>query len=186
MSNDYSFCQESSYLRTSVIRASVFQLEEDNLTALEECVGHPIQNRTLRAFKRAQVGRTQLTSRHYKKHKKRNNFTVVYCNGTQIKYAQVEFFFTHEESGNSSMLALICEFKSADICLLQDYATSGTCFHIVPLLETPVRMVVVTAAGSGQSCLYGSILNAWPCFCGAFPQYSGEILAQATLRAQKR
>lgn len=70
MSNDYSFCQESSYLRTSVIRASVFQLEEDNLTALEECVGHPIQNRTLRAFKRAQVGRTQLTSRHYKKDKR--------------------------------------------------------------------------------------------------------------------
>ena len=34
MSNDYSFSQESSYLRTCVIRASVFQLEEDN-----DCLG---------------------------------------------------------------------------------------------------------------------------------------------------
>lgn len=66
---------------------------------------------------------------------------MFFCNETQIKYGQIEFFFTSEESG--AKWALISEFESAGFSLLQDTLNNGTCFHVAPLLDTPVNTVVV-------------------------------------------
>ena len=63
-------------------------------------------------------------------------------NVAQIKYGQIDFFFTSEESGDKC--ALISEFEKAGFSLLQDTVTHGTCFHVVTLLETPVNTVVIS------------------------------------------
>lgn len=143
MTNDHSFGQENKDLsRKNLIGASSeLQLEAVHLSAMEKHAGHRIHSKTVRTFHRAQVKRNGLTSRHYGKGKRRNNFTVVFCHETQIKYGQIEFFFTSEES--STKWALINEFESAGFSLLQDTVTNGTCFHVVPLLETSVNTVVV-------------------------------------------
>ena len=72
------------------------------MTTLERHAGHCIDPKTVRRYDRAQV------KRHYGKgHNRRNNCTVV-C-GAELKYGQVEFFLTSEQSGVK--WALINEFE---------------------------------------------------------------------------
>ena len=42
------------------------------------------------------------------------------------------------------------EFAVADLSLLQDTLTGGTCFHIVTLLEVPVRTAVALESILGK------------------------------------
>lgn len=145
MSNDYTFCSESNKISKEMLIGAWthHQLEGNHLSALQKYAGHPIQNNLVRAFNRAQVGKVQLTSRNYNKGIRRNNFTVMFWNGEEKKYGQVEFFLTSEELGHNSKLAIVTEFESAGFHLLRDHVTNGTCFHIAVLLEVPVNVTVV-------------------------------------------
>ena len=143
MTKDRIVCQDNDLCRTKLIGASSeVQLDEIHISTLERHAGHRIDSKAVRGFHRAQVKRNYLTSRHYGKGKGRNNFTVVFSSGSEIKYGQVELFFTSEQSG--AKWALINAFESADFTLLQDAVTNGSCFHVVPLLENSVNTVAVS------------------------------------------
>lgn len=142
MTKDDSFCQENHDLsRTKLYGASSeLQLDTVQPSTLERHAGHCINSKTVRIFHRAQVKRNYLTSKHYGKGNRRNNFTVVFSSEGQRKYGQIEFFFTSEQS--CAKWAVVHEFKSAGFSLLQDSVTNGTCSHVVPLLETSANTVV--------------------------------------------
>lgn len=142
MTKDDSFCQENNDLsRTKLYGASSeLQLDTVQLSTLERHTGHCISSKTVRIFHRAQVKRNYLTSKHYGKGNRRNNFTVVFSSDGQRKYGQIEYFFTSEHS--YAKWALVHEFKVAGFSLLHDSVTNGTCSHVVPLLETSVNTVV--------------------------------------------
>lgn len=142
MTKDDSLCQENNDLsRTKLYGASSeLQLDTVQLSTLERHTGHCISSKTVRIFHRAQVKRNYLTSKHYGKGNRRNNFTVVFSSDGQRKYGQIEFFFTSEHS--YVKWALVHEFKVAGFSLLHDSVTNGTCSHVVPLLETSVNTVV--------------------------------------------
>lgn len=121
-------------------------LEANDLSAFETFFGHNLRSNVVNAFSRAQIGRTVYTSKQYVKAKRRNNYTMTFRDGMQIKYGQIEFFCSYKEtneSPNEMKLAFVNEFSCAGITLLQDTVTGGTCFHIVSLQETPVKRTVV-------------------------------------------
>lgn len=71
---------------------------------------------------------------------------MIFCDGMQIKYGQIELFCSYKETSegqNELKLAFVNEFAVAGINLLWDTLTGGTCFHIVNLLEVPVKRTVV-------------------------------------------
>lgn len=71
---------------------------------------------------------------------------MLFCDGAQIKYGQIKLLCSYKEPNegqNEIKLAFLNEFAVASINLLQDTLTGGTCFHIVSLLEVPVRKTVV-------------------------------------------
>ncbi|XP_070408783.1 uncharacterized protein [Nothobranchius furzeri] len=142
MTKDDSFCVENHDLcRTKLYGASnKLQLDTVHHSALERCAGHCINSKTVRVFHRAQVKRNYLTSKHYGKGNRRNNFTVVFSSEGQIKYGKIDFFFITEQSCDKWVL--VHELKDAGFSLLQDSRTNGTCSHVVPLVETSVRTVV--------------------------------------------
>lgn len=53
------------------------------------------------------------------------------------------FFLRHTIIQSEIKFAFVNEFSVAGINLLQDTLTGGTCFHIVSLLEAPVKRTVV-------------------------------------------
>ncbi|XP_056462598.1 uncharacterized protein LOC130402460 [Gadus chalcogrammus] len=101
MTKDHSFGQENNDKRIQLFGASSeVQLQEIHMTTLERHAGHCIDPKTVRRYDRAQVKRHYLTSRHYGKgHNRRKNCTVVFSSGAELKYGQVEFFLTSEQSG---------------------------------------------------------------------------------------
>ncbi|KAK7880001.1 hypothetical protein WMY93_033332 [Mugilogobius chulae] len=85
ITKDDSFCQENNHLsRTKVYGASTeLQLDTVHLSTLERLIGDCIISKTVRIFHRAQVKRSYLTSKHYGKGKRRNNFTVFFSSERQ-------------------------------------------------------------------------------------------------------
>lgn len=152
MTKDESFCQENNDLtRTKLYGASSeLQLDTFHLSTLEKHAGHCTDSKTVRIFHRAQVKRKYLTSKHFAKGNRRNNFSVVFSSEGQRKYGQIEFLFTSEHS--CIKWALVHEFKGAVFSLLQDSVTNGTCNHVVPLLKTSARTVV------SLSCIFGKVV----------------------------
>lgn len=143
-----SFCLAGSVVnKVTLIGASCdLSLEANDLSAFETFFGHNLRSNVVNAFSRAQIGRTVYTSKQYVKAKRRNNYTMTFRDGMQIKYGQIDFFCSYKEtneSPNEMKLAFVNEFSCAGITLLQDTVTGGTCFHIVSLLETPVKRTVV-------------------------------------------
>ncbi len=72
---------------------------------------------------------------------------MFFCNERQIKYGQIELLCSFKETSecqNEIKLAFVNVFSVANINLLQDTLTGGTCFHVVALLEVPVKRTVVT------------------------------------------
>lgn len=64
----------------------------------------------------------------------------------QIKYGQIELLCSYKETSegqNEMNLVFVNEFAVVGINLLRDTVTGGTCFHIVSLLEVPVKRTVV-------------------------------------------
>lgn len=74
---------------------------------------------------------------------------MLFNDGVQIKYGQTDLLCCQ----NDIKLAFVNEFLVADINLLQDTLTGGTCFHIVSLLEVPVKRIVVTL-----ECILGKLM----------------------------
>lgn len=113
---------------------------------LEQFLGQSSHNNVVKTYNRAQIGKIIYTSKQYVKAKRRNNYTVLFCDGLQIKYGQIELLCSYKETseGQSELkLAFVNEFAVAGINLLGDTLTGGTCFHIVSLLEVPVKRTVV-------------------------------------------
>ena len=100
----------------------------------------------MKAYNRAQIGKTVYTSKQYVKAIQRNNYTVLFRDGMEIKYGQIELLCSYKETRmcqNEITFAFVNEFSVAGIHLLQDCLTGGTCFHIASLLEVPVKRTVV-------------------------------------------
>lgn len=121
-------------------------LETDDMSLLEHFLGQGLHTNVVKAYNRAQKGKTVYTSKQYVKAKRRNNSTVIFCDGMQIKYGQIALLCSYKETSedqNEINLAFVNEYAVAGINLLRDTLTGGTCFHIVSLLEVPVKRIVV-------------------------------------------
>ena len=140
MTKDRIFCQDNDLCTKLIGISSELQLDEIHIFTFVRHAGHHIDSKTVRGFPGALVKQVKL--RHYGKGNGRNNFTIVCSSGTEIKYGQVELFFTSEQS--EAKWALIKAFESADVTLLQDAVTNGSCCHVVPLLENTVNTVAVS------------------------------------------
>ncbi|KAM3613128.1 uncharacterized protein V6R79_020974 [Siganus canaliculatus] len=122
------------------------RLEANDKSLVEQFLGQGIHGNDVKAYNRAQVGKTVYTSKQYVKAKRRNNSTVLFCDDMQMKYGQIELLCAYKKNSECQSeinFAFVNEFSVAGIDLIQDTLTGGTCFHIVSLLETPVKRVVV-------------------------------------------
>lgn len=147
MTNSNSY-QPSNVVNIVAMLGASFDrcLETDDIFLLEQFLGQALHSNVVKAYNRAQIGKIIYTSQQYVKTKRRNNYTVLFCDGAQIKYGQIKLLCSYiepNEGQNEIKLAFLNEFAVASINLLQDTLTGGTCFHIVSLLEVPVRKTVV-------------------------------------------
>lgn len=91
MTSDSSYQASNVVSTVTMIGASVsLCLEVDGMSLVEQFLGQRLHNNVVKAYNRAQIGKTVYTSKQYIKAKQRNNYTVLFCDGMQIKYCQIE------------------------------------------------------------------------------------------------
>lgn len=144
MTMDSNYQEKNVIISVAMIGTS-FCLSLDDISFVEQFLGQSLHN--IKAYSRAQTGKTVYTTKQYVKAKRRNNYTVIFCDGMQIKYGQIELLFSYRETSecrNERKLTFVNEFPVAGINLSQYTMTGGTCFHIVSLMEVPVKQTVIT------------------------------------------
>lgn len=117
-----------------------------DMSTLEMFLGHSLHSNVVKAFSRVQIGRTVYSSKQYVRAKRRNNCTVTFHDGNEVCYGQIDFFFFYKDGDNFSNerhLAFVNELSCTGLDLQQDIVTGATCFHIVSLLENPIKRKVL-------------------------------------------
>lgn len=71
---------------------------------------------------------------------------MLFCDGRKLKYGQIDLLCSHKKNSECEIdtkFAFVNEFSAAGKNLLQDTQTGGTCFHIVSLMEAPIKRKIV-------------------------------------------
>lgn len=99
LTSDTSYLTHSVVENVEMIGESLHLcLEADNKSLVEQFLGQGIHYNDVKAYNRAQVGKTFYTSKQYVKAKRRKNSTVIFL--MQMKYGQIELLCALKKTVN--------------------------------------------------------------------------------------
>ncbi len=168
MTNDHSFCQENK--------------DEHNWSIKWTSTGgnSPLCNgktcRPLHSLYKhlAQVKRNGLTTRHYGKGKRRNNFPVVFCHETQIRYGQSSSLPLRNLVPNVHLLIHL----KVKVFYATRHCNNTTC---APIGNVCQHSCSCPWTCTGQSYFPWLNIYAWQCVCSSFPKHAREVLGMYSM-----